>query len=47
MAVAEMNAPRVDVEDVVPVQSRISWGAILAGSALALALYFLFTLLGG
>jgi hypothetical protein len=42
-----MNARRVDVEDVVPVRSRISWGAILAGSVLALALYFLLTLLGG
>ena len=34
-------------QDVAPVHSRISWGAIVAGSVLALALYFLLTLLGG
>lgn len=34
-------------EDLIPVHSRISWGAIMAGSVLALALYFLLTLLGG
>ena len=37
----------VGVEDMVGVRSRISWGAIIAGSVLALALYFLLTLLGG
>ena len=37
----------VDVEDMVGVRSRISWGAIVAGSVLSLALYFLLTLLGG
>jgi len=37
----------VHAEDLVPVRSRISWGAIVAGSVLALALYFLLTLLGG
>jgi len=37
----------VYAEDLVPVRSRISWGAITAGSVLALALYFLLTLLGG
>lgn len=50
MANAVMDGRRespVDVEDIVPVQSRISWGAIVAGSVLALALYFLLTLLGG
>ena len=36
----------VDIEDIAAV-SRISWGAIAAGSVLALALYFLLTLLGG
>lgn len=36
----------VGVEDLVGVRSRISWGAIVAGSVLALALYFLLTLLG-
>ena len=40
------DAPDVDAEDVLPVSSRISWGAILAGAVLALALYFLLTLLG-
>jgi hypothetical protein len=34
-------------EDLLPVRSRISWGAIVAGSVLSLALYFLLTLLGG
>ena len=37
----------VDIEDIAAVRSRISWGAIAAGSVLALALYFLLTLLGG
>ena len=37
----------VHTEDLMPVRSRISWGAITAGSVLALALYFLLTLLGG
>jgi hypothetical protein len=36
----------VTTEDVVPVRSRISWGAIIGGSVLAMALYFLLTLLG-
>ena len=36
-----------EAEDIVSVRSRISWGAIAAGSVLALALYFLLTLLGG
>jgi hypothetical protein len=34
-------------EDLVSVGSRISWGAIFAGALLALALYFLLTVLGG
>jgi uncharacterized membrane protein len=37
----------VHVEDLVPVRSRISWGAIFAGATVSLALYFLLTLLGG
>lgn len=41
------HTPHVDVEDVMAVRSRISWGAIVAGSVLAIALYFLLTLLGG
>ncbi len=36
----------VRTEEVAPVRSRISWGAILAGAMVALALYFLLTLLG-
>ena len=43
---ASPDVPDVDAEDVLPVSSRISWGAILAGAVLALALYFLLTLLG-
>ena len=39
------NSP-VQPEDVVPVRSRVSWPAILAGSVLALSLYFLLALLG-
>src|SRR5829696_4008104 len=36
----------VRAEDVVPVRGRISWSAVLAGAALALAGYLLLTLLG-
>jgi MFS family permease len=36
----------VGTEDVTGVRSRVSWPAVLAGSVLALALYFLLTLLG-
>lgn len=37
----------IRAEDLVPVRSRISWGPIFAGAALALAVYTLLTLLGG
>ena len=37
----------LDAEDLLPVRSRIAWGAILAGAVVSLALYFLLTLLGG
>ena len=37
----------VRTEDMVPVRSRVSWGAIIAGSVLALSLYFMLALLGG
>jgi hypothetical protein len=37
----------VGIEDVTGVRSRVSWPAILAGSATALSLYFLLTLFGG
>lgn len=43
----DRNDLPVDVEDLIPVRSRIAWGPIVAGSVLALALYFLLTLLGG
>lgn len=36
----------VHTEDMIAVNSRISWGAIAAGAVLALSLYFLLTLLG-
>ena len=38
------NAPRV--EDLKSVGTRISWGAVLAGAVVALALYVVFTALG-
>jgi hypothetical protein len=41
------DSATVRVEDLQPVRSRVSWGAIFAGAAVALALYFLLTLLGG
>ena len=41
----QVTSPRA--EDLVSVGSRISWGAIFAGAILALALYFLTTILGG
>jgi hypothetical protein len=34
-------------EDLIPVRSRVSWGAIFAGAVLALAVYLVLTLLGG
>src|SRR4051794_12765683 len=36
----------VRAEDIVPVHSRINWAPVLAGSVLALAMYFLLTLVG-
>jgi hypothetical protein len=36
----------IHAEDLVPVRSRVSWGAIFAGAMVALAVYFLFNLLG-
>lgn len=44
---ATRDGTGVGVEDVLPVRSRVSWPAVLAGSVLALAFYFLLTLLGG
>ncbi len=43
----ERTEQTVGAEDLVGVRSRISWGPIVAGSVLALAMYFLLTLLGG
>ncbi len=40
------NAPRVGVEDLLPVRSRVSWGSIFAGAVVALACYLVLTLLG-
>jgi hypothetical protein len=37
----------VRVEDLVPVQSRVSWGAVLAGAVIALAVNLLLTLFAG
>jgi hypothetical protein len=34
-------------EDFMPVGSRVSWGAIFAGGAMALAMFLVLTLLGG
>jgi hypothetical protein len=36
----------VDAKDLMPVRSRVSWGAILAGAVIALAVYFLLGALG-
>src|SRR5437588_647167 len=36
----------VQVKDLVPVRSRVSWGAILAGVMTAVAVYFLLAFLG-
>jgi hypothetical protein len=47
MAVVASTDRSVHPEDVIAVHSRVSWGAITAGSVIALALYFLLTLLGG
>jgi hypothetical protein len=36
----------VQPEDLLPVNSRVSWGSIFAGAAVALAIYFLLAVLG-
>jgi len=41
------NVPSLGVEDLLPVRSRINWAPIIAGAVVALAVYFLLTLLGG
>jgi len=45
MADTPTNVATINAEDVLPVRSRVSWGAIFAGAMVALALYFLLTLL--
>lgn len=40
------NPNRPDPTDILSVKSRVSWGAIFAGAMVALAIYFLLTLLG-
>src|SRR5438270_277621 len=39
-------ANEVQVQDLLPVRSRVSWGAILAGVMTSIALYFLLSVLG-
>ncbi len=41
------DTPDLRAEDLLSVRSRISWGPIFAGAALALALFFMLALLGG
>lgn len=41
------STPQVGVEDLMPVRSRVSWGAIFAGAVVAMATYLVLTLLGG
>ncbi|MGL4550123.1 MAG: hypothetical protein ACRC33_02955 [Gemmataceae bacterium] len=40
------QSQEIGVEDVFPVRSRISWGAIVAGAVVALSCYFVLILLG-
>jgi hypothetical protein len=40
------TATTVRAEDVLPVRSRVNWGSIFAGAALAFAMYLIMTLLG-
>lgn len=42
-----VDTPEVRMEDLVPVRSRIAWGAIFAGAVVALASYLILMLLGG
>lgn len=38
---------QVGVQDLLPLRSRVSWGAIFAGAVMAMAVYLVLTLLGG
>jgi hypothetical protein len=40
------DAPAVRVEDLVGLRSRVSWAAVFAGAVLALAIFFVLSLLG-
>jgi hypothetical protein len=44
---ADKDRARAGIEDLLPVGSRVSWGAIFAGAVTALAIYLVLTLLGG
>src|SRR5262249_5465504 len=37
---------KIQAEDLMPVRSRVSWGAILAGAMVALSVFYLLSLLG-
>jgi len=41
------NVTSVRVEDLIPVGSRVSWGAVFAGAVVAMATYLVLSLLGG
>ena len=43
---AETTQPTLKATDILSVKSRVSWAAIAAGAMIALAVYFLLTLLG-
>ena len=43
---ADTSTPSLKATDLLAVRSRVSWGAIAAGAMVALAVYFLLTLLG-
>jgi len=43
----DQKEPQPRVEDILPVRSRVSWGAVLAGAVIAIGIYLLLTLLGG
>jgi hypothetical protein len=44
MADVSVRADEVKAQDLLPVLSRISWGAVIAGAVVALAIYFVLTL---
>lgn len=46
LAANDVRTSNVGVEDLLPVRSRVGWGAIFAGAVVALALYLVLTLLG-